>query len=76
MLDIVVKRLRAEAGKLDSVTTGYYSAVLTLLFRLHQSTFIQGQAIAALSAMTVNFAINNVFTHWVRQLLASRWLRG
>jgi dolichol-phosphate mannosyltransferase len=51
-------------------------AVLALLFRLHQSTFTQGQAIAALSAMMVDFAINNVLTYLARQLLGSRWWRG
>jgi hypothetical protein len=74
MLDVVVKRLHAEAGKLDAVTMGYFhSAVLTLLIRLHQSIFIQGQAIATLGAgaATVNFVINNVYRVW--RLLGSRW---
>jgi dolichol-phosphate mannosyltransferase len=52
-----------------------YVAVLTLLFRLHQSTFIPGQAIATLSAMTVDFAINNALTYRARRLLGSRWWR-
>jgi hypothetical protein len=47
-----------------------YFVVLTLLFRLHQSTFMQGQEIATLSAMTVNFAINNVYR--LRRLLGLR----
>jgi dolichol-phosphate mannosyltransferase len=51
-------------------------AVLTLLLRLHQCTFIQGQAIATLCAMTVNFSINNVLTPHDRQLHGSRWWRG
>jgi hypothetical protein len=59
MLDIVVMRLhsRLAAARL---------AVLTLLVRLHQSSFIEGQAIATLSAMTVKFAINNVLTRRAR----------
>ena len=41
-----------------------------------QSTFIRGQAIATLSAMTVDFAINNVLIDRARRLLASLWWRG
>src|SRR5258708_6145956 len=53
-----------------------YFAVLTFLFRLLQSTFIRGQAIAALSAMTVHFVINNVLIDRARRLLGSLWWRG
>ena len=101
-VDIVVKRLHAEAGKSDSVTTGYftrhiaqdvasrlvtarfvasalvdafgatpYFAAIALLFRLLQSTFIQGQATATLRAMTVDWAINNVLIDRARRLLGS-----
>jgi hypothetical protein len=45
-----------------------YFVVLTLLFRLNQSTFSQGQVIAMLSAKTVDFAIHNVFAYRGRQL--------
>ena len=70
MLDIVVKRLHA----VDALGAALYSAVLSLLFRLHQTTFVEGQTIATLSAMTMSFAINNF--HRVRQLLGSRWSHG
>jgi hypothetical protein len=55
-----------------------YFAVLTFLFRLVQSTFIRGrgQAIATLSAMTIDFAINNVLIDRARRLLGSLWWRG
>ena len=107
MLHILVKRLHAQAGNLNSVTTGCftrhiaqnvasrlvaarfvasaladafgatpYFAGLTLLFRLHQSTFIRGQAIAALRKMTVDLANNNVLIHRARRLLGSRWWDG
>ena|ERR1700730_12165448 len=106
MLDIVVKRLHAEIGRLHSVTTGYftrdlaqdvasrlvaarfvasalgdafgatpYFAVVTFFFRLLQSAFIRGHAIATLSAITVDFAINNVVIDRARRLLSSSWWR-
>jgi hypothetical protein len=106
MLD-VVKRLRAEAGKWHSVTTGYgtrhgaqnaasrlaearvvaaaigdafgvtpYFAVFAFLLRLLQSTFIRGQTIATLSAMAVDFAINNVIIDHAQRVLGSLWWCG
>jgi hypothetical protein len=106
MLD-VVKRLRAEAGKWHSVTTGYwtrhgaqnaasrlaaarlvaaaigdalgvtpYFAVFTFLLRLLQSTFIRGQSIAALNAMTIDLAIDNVIIDRARRVLGSPWWCG
>jgi dolichol-phosphate mannosyltransferase len=50
-------------------------AVLALLlqFRL---TFVKGQAIATLCAMTCNFTVNNSFTYRDRRLRGSQWLRG
>jgi hypothetical protein len=106
MLDIVVKRLHAEIGRLHSATTRHftrdfaqdvasrlvaarfvasafvdasgatpYFAVLTFLFRLLQSTLFRGQAIATLSAITVDFVINNVLIDRARRLLGSPWWR-
>jgi hypothetical protein len=106
MLD-VVKRLRAEAGKWHSATTGYctrhgaqnavsrlaaarlvaaaigdalgvtpYFAVFTFLLRLLQSTLIRGQSIAALNAMTIDFAIDNVIIDRARRVLGSPWWSG
>jgi hypothetical protein len=71
VLDFVVKRLQAEVGKLDSI----YFAILTLFFRLHQTTFIQGQVIAALGAKTVNLVIKSVLAYRDRRLceLRSLW---
>jgi hypothetical protein len=70
MLDIVVKRLHAA----DALGAALYSAVLSLLCRLHQTTFVEGQTIATLSAMAMSFAINNF--HRVRQSLGSRRSHG
>ncbi len=51
-------------------------AVLTLAFQgLHRS-FFEGQAVATLSAMTFNYAINNVLTYSDMRLRGVRWLRG
>jgi hypothetical protein len=68
---------RDVAGRLvDTFGARSFFAVLTLLFRLHQGAFIQGQAIATLSAMTVDSAINNLLTYRARQWLGSRWWRS
>jgi dolichol-phosphate mannosyltransferase len=51
-------------------------AVLTLVFQgLHRS-FVTGQAVATLCAMTFNFAVNNVLTYRDMRLRGLRWLRG
>jgi hypothetical protein len=71
VLDIVVKRLQAEVGKLDSI----YFVILTFFFRLHQTTLIQGQVIATLRAKTVNLVIKSVLAYRDRRLceLRSLW---
>jgi hypothetical protein len=51
------------------IATGYFAA-LTLLFRLHQITLIQEQMIAALSAKTVNFAIDKILAYRGRRRIA------
>jgi len=53
-----------------------YFAVLMLLFRLLQSAFLQGRVIATLSAMTVDFAIDNVLIARARRLFGFPWWRG
>jgi dolichol-phosphate mannosyltransferase len=51
-------------------------AVLTLLFQgLHRS-FVMGQAIATLCAMTFNYTVNNVLTYRDLRLRGVLWLRG
>jgi len=53
-----------------------HMVVLWLLFRLMGTSFITGQAVATLVAMTTNFFLNNVLTY--RDLRLRRWqlLRG
>jgi dolichol-phosphate mannosyltransferase len=51
-------------------------AVLSGVFQLMHGTFIEGQAIATLFAMTFNFAVNNVLTYRDRRLMGKQWLRG
>jgi hypothetical protein len=68
---LVAARYVASA-LVDAFGATPYFAVLTFLFRLLQSTFIRGQAIATLSAMTVDFAINNVLISRARRMLQSR----
>jgi dolichol-phosphate mannosyltransferase len=51
-------------------------AVLAVIFQgLHRS-FVAGQAVATLCAMTFNFAVNNVLTYRDMRLRGVRWLRG
>jgi dolichol-phosphate mannosyltransferase len=58
------------------VGVAVHFAVLTLVFRgLHRS-FVEGQAVATLCAMTFNFAVNNVLTYRDMRLRGVRWLRG
>jgi dolichol-phosphate mannosyltransferase len=51
-------------------------AVLTLVFQGLHSGFVAGQAVATLSAMTFNYAVNNVLTYRDMRLRGARWLRG
>jgi len=51
-------------------------AVLTILFRGYVITFVVAQAVAALVAMTSNFALNNLLTYRDRRLRGWKVLRG
>ena len=51
-------------------------AVLTPLLRVAHMRFTVAQAIAALCAMTFNFALNNLLTYRDARLRGWRWLRG
>jgi dolichol-phosphate mannosyltransferase len=55
-----------------------HMAVLWALFRGLETTFVTGQAVAALVAMTFNFFLNNLFTYRDRRLrgwgLLSGWV--
>jgi dolichol-phosphate mannosyltransferase len=51
-------------------------AVLALVFRLLHASFLQGQLVATLCAMSFNFAVNNLLTYRDRRLRGARWLRG
>ncbi len=50
--------------------------VLTLLFEVLGTSFIEAQAVAALVAMTFNFAVNNVLTYRDMRLRGWKWMRG
>ena len=59
-----------------AVGLAVHLAVLTLVFQgLHRS-FVAGQAIATLCAMTFNYVVNNVLTYRDMRLRGMRWLRG
>jgi dolichol-phosphate mannosyltransferase len=51
-------------------------AVLTLLFEGLGASFPTGQIVATLTAMTSNFALNNVLTYHDRRLSGWGWIRG
>jgi len=59
-----------------AVGVAVHFAVLTLLFQgLHRS-FVLGQAVATLCAMTFNYTVNNVLTYRDLRLRGVLWLRG
>jgi dolichol-phosphate mannosyltransferase len=51
-------------------------AVLTLVFQGLHRGFVAGQAVATLTAMTFNYAVNNILTYRDMRLSGMRWLRG
>ena len=51
-------------------------AALTLIFQGMNRSFVTGQAIATLCAMTFNYVINNLLTYRDMRLRGMRWLRG
>lgn len=51
-------------------------AVLGLVFRLLGASFVAGQALATLAAMTFNYALNNELTYSDRRLRGWRWAKG
>jgi len=51
-------------------------AVLTALFKMAQTSFVLGQSLATLTAMTFNFAVNNILTYRDLRLSGWGWLRG
>jgi dolichol-phosphate mannosyltransferase len=59
-----------------AVGVAVHFAVLGLVFYGLQRGFVLGQAIATLSAMTFNYAVNNVLTYRDMRLRGRRWLRG
>ena len=50
--------------------------ILTFLFEGMNMTFVQSQTVATLTAMTTNFALNNILTYRDMRLRGWRWLRG
>lgn len=51
-------------------------AVLWLVFRFLDESFVAGQTAATLTAMTFNYALNNELTYRDRRLRGRDWLRG
>ncbi|MGC1522271.1 MAG: glycosyltransferase family 2 protein [Steroidobacteraceae bacterium] len=59
-----------------AVGIAVHFAVLSLLFQGLQRSFVLGQAVATLCAMTFNYAVNNVLTYRDLRLRGALWLRG
>jgi dolichol-phosphate mannosyltransferase len=59
-----------------SIGVAVHLAVVTLLFKGLSVAFLPSQILAALVAMTTNFALNNIFTYRDVRLTGWRWLRG
>jgi dolichol-phosphate mannosyltransferase len=59
-----------------AVGLAVHLAVLTLVFQELHRSFVAGQAVATLCAMTFNYVINNVLTYRDMRLRGLRWLRG
>ncbi len=55
---------------------GVHFAALTVSTRALGATFLEGQAVALVCAMTFNFAVNNVLTYRDRRLQGWGWVRG
>jgi dolichol-phosphate mannosyltransferase len=59
-----------------AVGIAVHFAVLTLLFQGLGRSFVLGQAVATLCAMTFNYTVNNVLTYRDLRLRGALWLRG
>jgi dolichol-phosphate mannosyltransferase len=59
-----------------SLGVSVHMAVLGLLFRGWNVEFKFAQTVATLTAMTSNFALNNVLTYYDRRLSGWAWIRG
>ena len=63
-------------GLVGALGVVVHMGVLAALFRVSDVEFGAAQIAASLTAMTTNFALNNVFTHHDRRLSGRRWLTG
>jgi dolichol-phosphate mannosyltransferase len=59
-----------------AVGVAVHFAVLTAVFQGLQRSFVLGQAVATLCAMTFNYTVNNVLTYRDLRLRGVLWLRG
>jgi dolichol-phosphate mannosyltransferase len=59
-----------------SLGVAVHMVVLWVLFGELGVDFTTGQIAATLTAMTSNFALNNVFTYYDRRLVGWAWIRG
>ena len=63
-------------GMVGGLGVFVHMAVLTAMFKLVGQSFLVSQATATLVAMTFNFWLNNIFTHYDQRLSGWSWLMG
>jgi dolichol-phosphate mannosyltransferase len=63
-------------GAVGSLGVAVHLLVLKLVFGPLGQSFVVGQAVATLVAMTFNYAVNNELTYRDRRLRGAAWLRG
>jgi dolichol-phosphate mannosyltransferase len=59
-----------------SIGVVIHIGAVAVLFRFLEIPFLPSQTLAALVAMTTNFALNNIFTYSDKRLRGIKWLRG
>jgi dolichol-phosphate mannosyltransferase len=63
-------------GLVGSIGVVVHLVVITLLFIVLKIGFLPSQVLATMFAMTVNFALNNLFTYRDKRLKGWHWVRG
>ena len=63
-------------GIVGALGTFVHLVILAALFKGLKLDFVMSQSITTLTAMTFNFALNNVLTYRDRRLKGWKWLRG
>ena len=63
-------------GIVGSIGVVVHLVAITLLFIVLKIGFLPSQVLATMCAMTINFALNNLFTYRDKRLRGWHWIRG